>query len=216
MRRAARPILATLAGAGALAAVRAVAGPKGLRLAAKPIPVVLLALWVARRAEPSRFRSFVVLGLAWCAVGDVVLETGRFVGGLAAFLLGHLAYLAAFLGETRAIRPLRALPFAVWGGVTLIVLHRGLGPMAVPVTLYTATICAMMWRALALVGPERPWAKSIAVGAVLFAISDTMIAVDRFHTKLGLARILILLLYWAGQVFIARGAIARRLPPSLP
>lgn len=181
-----------------------------LRLAAKPVPVLLLAAWVARDAAPSPFRARFVFGLLFCALGDLVLETGRFVPGLVAFLVGHLGYLAAFLGETREPHLARALPFAAWGGVALALVWSGAGPLIVPVALYTATLCAMMWRATALVGPERPWARLVAAGAVIFAASDTMIAVNKFLAPFPLARLAILSTYWLGQVLLATGGVARR------
>ena len=178
-----------------------------LRVAAKPIPVALLAVSVARAAPSGPMRSRLVFGLALCAVGDWILETGRFVPGLVAFLVGHLGYVAAFLAVTRALRPARAVPFLLWGVVAIAWLRSGLGALAVPVALYTATICTMMWRAVSLLDRERPWATSIAIGAVVFAASDTLIAIDKFHAPIHGARVAILALYWLGQWLIARGAM---------
>jgi alkenylglycerophosphocholine/alkenylglycerophosphoethanolamine hydrolase len=50
------------------------------------------------------------------------------------------------------------------------------------------------------------------VGAVLFGLSDTLIAIDRFHAPFPGARYAIILLYWAGQAGIA--ASARPAPRS--
>jgi alkenylglycerophosphocholine/alkenylglycerophosphoethanolamine hydrolase len=182
-------------------------GFDALRVAAKPIPVALLAVSVARAARAGPMRSRFVFGLALCAVGDWVLETGRFVPGLVAFLVGHLGYVAAFLAITRELRPARAVPFVLWGAVVLAWLWSGLGALAIPVALYTATICTMMWRAVSLLDRDRPWATSIAIGAVVFAASDTLIAVDKFHAPIHGARVAILALYWLGQWLIARGAM---------
>lgn len=180
-----------------------------LRVAAKPIPVALLALSVARAAPRGPMRSRVVFGLALCALGDWILETGRFVPGLVAFLVGHLGYVAAFLAVTRELRPARAVPFVSWGVVAMGWLWSGLGALALPVVLYTATICTMMWRAVALVDRTRPWAASIALGAVVFAASDSMIAIDKFHAPFHGARVAILATYWLGQWLIARGVVER-------
>jgi hypothetical protein len=72
----------------------------------------------------------------------------------------------------------------------------------------------MMWRAWARVGrsPRGPrsalWA---AAGALLFGASDTLIAFDRFHAAIPLVEWPIILLYWAGQLGVARSARAFRL-----
>jgi uncharacterized membrane protein YhhN len=207
--RRAVPVFVAYALAIGLFVLGAVLAIPAVRLVGKTLPVVLLAVWVARSTAPSPFRTRVVFGLALCAVGDLVLDLGLFVPGLLAFLVGHLGYVAAFTSETRAPHVLRALPFLAWGACALALLSGGLGPLAVPVSLYTATICVMMWRACALVGRERPWATVLAVGAVLFATSDTLIAVSKFHAPFAGAPVAILSLYWLGQALIAKGSVAR-------
>ena len=182
---------------------------RALRLVAKPLPVAILAAWVAVTAAPAPFRSRLVFGLVFCALGDLILDTGRFVPGLVAFLIGHLGYVVAFVGETRELHPRRGLFFAAWGVVALALVWSGLGPLALPVALYTTTICAMMWRATAMISRERPWATSLAVGAVVFAASDTLIAVNKFHAPFRGAGFFILSLYWLGQLLIATGGVAR-------
>jgi uncharacterized membrane protein YhhN len=52
------------------------------------------------------------------------------------------------------------------------------------------------------------------VGAVLFGLSDTLIAIDRFRTPFPGAPYAIIILYWAGQAGIAASALVA--PPSHP
>jgi uncharacterized membrane protein YhhN len=54
------------------------------------------------------------------------------------------------------------------------------------------------------------------VGAILFGLSDTLIAIDRFHAPLPGARYAIILLYWAGQAGIAASAVRRLDSPPVP
>ena len=122
-----------------------------LCLAVKPFPALALAAWVALRC-PRPLGRLTAAGLVFSAVGDVVLETGLFLPGLLAFLAAHLAYVAAFLAAERRPALGRALPFLAWGLGAFAILRPGLGPMAVPVAVYVAVICTMMWRAAARVG----------------------------------------------------------------
>lgn len=190
-------------------AASAILGLDAARVALKPVPVLVLAVWVRRAAARDGFASRLLFGLVLCALGDVVIETGRFVPGLAAFLVGHLGYIAAFVHEDRALRPERAALFAAWGVIAIALLWSGLGEMKVPVVLYTATICAMMWRASALRAVGGAWTGLVLAGAVLFAISDTVIAIDRFRLPFAAARVVILSLYWLGQLLIAGAAVVR-------
>lgn len=181
-------------------------GQDALRLAVKPVPAWSLALFVAARG--TRLSRAVLVGLLVGSVGDVFLETGNpshFVPGLVAFLLGHVAYIVGFTREAKAPAPLRALPFFALVAVVLTIALPKAGPLAAPIGVYGLVIAAMMWRAAARVGVEGgaglPWLGLI--GAVLFAFSDSMIAVNKFVEPFTGARPLILVTYWMAQLLVA-------------
>ncbi|CAD5109127.1 lysoplasmalogenase [Zestomonas carbonaria] len=186
-----------------------------LCLLSKPIPVIALLLWL-RGAPAGTYRRWIVIGLLLSLLGDILLAwpTDLFVFGLGAFLLAHLAYLAAYLGDTRRLAPL-ALSFAAASGAAIFALlaSRGLGPLLVPVALYALTISAMLWRALArlgnpLVGRRSAWLA--AGGAALFVLSDSLIGIDRFVEPFIGAHYAIILTYWVGQWGIAASAFQQR------
>jgi uncharacterized membrane protein YhhN len=133
---------------------------------------------------------------------------GHFVAGLAAFLCAHLAYTAAFLREERRLRLVRALPFALWLLAAFAWVRPGLGEMTVPVVAYMLAIGSMMWRAAARWG-DHPGATAALLGAILFGLSDTLIAIDRFRAPIpGAPAFAIIVLYWAGQAGIAASALS--------
>ena len=167
-----------------------------------------LAVWVAREGRGLLGR-LVTIGLVVSAVADVAIEWS-FLGGLGLFLLAHVVYLAAFLADERAPRLLRALPFAAYGVAMYRTLAPGLGAMAAPVTAYASAISSMMWRAAARVrtGERAGW---IALaGALSFGLSDTLLALDRFHHPIPAAAWAVMLTYWAGQLGIAASAVRSR------
>jgi uncharacterized membrane protein YhhN len=180
-----------------------------LCLAVKPFPALALAAWVAFRC-PRLLGRLTTAGLVLSAVGDVLLEMGFFLPGLLAFLSAHLAYVAAFLSAERRPALGRALPFVAWGLLAFGVLLPGLGAMALPVAVYVAVICTMMWRAAARVGsPGTPaLAASLGLaGAVAFGASDTLIAWNRFGRPIPGVRWPIMILYWLGQSGLASSAV---------
>ena len=181
-------------------------GVEALRLLVKPIPAAALAVWAHRgRAPGSRL---IALGLALSAVADAVIEAS-FLAGLTVFLLAHLVYLVGFLADCRAPAIPRALPFALYGFGMYAVIGPGLGSLRVPVAVYMTVICAMVWRAAARVAQAgRPTFGEVAgfLGAVLFAISDSIIAWNRFVWPLAWAPPAIITLYWLGQTGIAASA----------
>src|SRR5512140_572382 len=176
-----------------------------LKLAAKAVPILCLLLWLWPARE--RYARLIGAGLVLSLAGDLLLEASPnlFLPGLGAFLLAHLAYVAAYLTVTRRPSLMRAVPFALVGvGMGLFLAPR-LGGLAVPVMAYLAVICAMMWRSAALVGGdgmERREQWAALAGAVMFALSDGLLSVQLFVQKVPGAGYAIMLLYWAGQLGI--------------
>lgn len=216
LRSAARSILPT-AGTFALVAVALyivglILDMFWLRVGVKAFPILALITWVQANAPKTRFSTFLTAGLALCVVADILLEfrDTLFLPGVAVFLLGHIAYIVAFVGNEKRLGLHLALPFAFWGITLFTILQPGLGKMLIPVGIYAAAICIMMWRASVRIGAGgrvglEPWLT--LAGAVAFALSDSMIALDRFHEPINGARFPIILLYWGGQFLIARSAM---------
>ena len=203
-----RRALGALAVVAAIVYVVGLAGHRpDLRRAAKPVPALALAALVLS-VRRDAYGAALAGGLILSALGDLLLEVpGRFVAGLATFLCAHLAYTVAFLRDERRLRLGRAAPFAVWLLAAFAWIRPGLREMTVPVVVYMVAIGTMMWRAAARWG-EHPGARAAMIGAVLFGLSDTLIAIDRFRAPLPGAPYAIILLYWAGQAGIAASARA--------
>jgi uncharacterized membrane protein YhhN len=218
--RAARAGERALLAAAALAALAYLAlwpsAPRPWLAVVKPVPVLCLAAWCWPRSGP-RAARLISAGLVVSAVGDVLLVYDRlFLAGVGVFLVAHLCYTGAFLARTRRPRPFRLLPFLAWGAAAFALLGPVLGSLMAPVGVYMLAICVMMWRAAACVGaagePRREawWALA---GAVMFGLSDTMLALHRFLTPWPDAPYLVMVLYWTGQAGLARSA---RPPAGIP
>lgn len=176
---------------------------------AKPVASAAF-LWAALQwgALQTPYGVLVLAGLALCMVGDVLLiPTGRsrvFRAGIFAFLLGHVAYAAAFL-----TRPLSLLGLLAGGALLLLVLGvvlRWLGralpaDMVVPVRAYMIVIGLMATLACGVTAAGGPW--QAAVGALAFTASDISVARDRFVRQAFLNRAWGLPLYYASQLLIA-------------
>lgn len=178
----------------------------------KPVPILALLFWL-RSAPAGPYRRWIAIGLALSLLGDMLLQwpADLFVFGLGAFLLAHLAYLRAYLLDTRRLAPLALLAAAVVGGLIFSLLASGgLGALLLPVACYALAISAMLWRALARLGIEgdRQSALYAAGGAVLFVLSDSLIGINRFVAPFEGASYLIILSYWFGQWGIAASVMA--------
>lgn len=151
-------------------------------------------------------------GMFFCWLGDLLLVSRRnralFLGGLTAFLVGHVFYSVAFLarGVTAPLVVLAAavmLVFAV--SVFRWLLPHLVGAMRLPVAVYVATISLMMVLAAATSGA--PGGGLILVGAALFVISDLLVARNRFVSPGLLNRVAGLPLYFSAQLLLAASVV---------
>lgn len=186
-----------------------------IRLISKPIPVLCLLIWTLRQ-ERSSYSLFITLGLGFSIGGDVLLEIDKslFLYGLISFLIAHIWYIVGFLKKSKDLALLRLLPFALYGGGVYAFLFQKLGPMTIPVGVYVSVICVMMWRAAAVIQEGDKHTRMLAwlalVGALSFAISDSMIAFNKFNAPFTGARTLIIVLYWLGQWGIAYSTLSKK------
>ncbi len=171
-------------------------GDRRTEYAAKP--AVLAALAAAAAVLPADHTDLVhrrwwfVAALVCSLLGDVLLMLPRdlFVPGLAAFLVGHLCYIAGLLQPPAppgsppfafsatglavaavAVTAAAAVPSAA---IFRSLLRGGQRPLVVPVAVYLVAIATMAVLALNVGVP------AAAAGAVLFVVSDTVLALDRF------------------------------------
>ena len=137
---------------------------------------------------------------------------GFFVAGLIAFLCAHLAYIALFRSDAPTLGHRRAVMGTLAAGLTMygVLLAGGLPTdLRVPVAVYVLVISLMaaqaIGRAATMQGePSRQAAWGVALGALLFMLSDTLLAINRFVTPLPLSAVWVLTTYYAAQFMIVR------------
>jgi uncharacterized membrane protein YhhN len=147
----------------------------------------------------------VALLLSW--VGDALLLSSAqrvFIGGLAAFLLAHVAYTVAFW--TTGPSPLVVLAALVCFGAAGVITLRWLWPHLSagdrpPVVAYILVIVVMC---AAAAGSSRAVGSLVpAVGAACFMASDVAVARDQYVVRSVANRLWGLPLYYAAQLLLA-------------
>jgi uncharacterized membrane protein YhhN len=149
------------------------------------------------------------LFLSWA--GDVILDLS-FVPGLTCFLVAHVMYLSVFLlspGENMLFRRYYLLiPVALYGVGLTWYLYNDLAEMRIPVILYTIIILAMLSAAInRLMKVNRPSYWLVFAGAILFVLSDSAIAVNKFTLPFNFSAIFIMSTYVIAQYLIITGYI---------
>jgi uncharacterized membrane protein YhhN len=153
-------------------------------------------------------RPWFLAGLALALVGDVLLmlPRERFIGGLVAFLLAHVAYIVGLLSVVRTaglvIGGLMVGLVVVGTMVALVArpivraVRIGRPSLTLPVVAYLAVISTMV---LVTFVTGRPAAMA---GATLFYASDAILAWDRFVVPLRFGRLATHVSYHAAQMLL--------------
>jgi uncharacterized membrane protein YhhN len=151
------------------------------------------------------------LGFAASSIGDVLLDIrtmNLFIPGLILFLLAQVLYTAFFFQTWQY--PLRvwerqrvlagcvilySLGFTVW-------LASSLGPLTIPVSLYICAITAMVLSSVVADLSPR-----VVAGALLFLLSDSLLAITKFKGAFALRDYAVWGTYYLAQYCIATGVL---------
>jgi uncharacterized membrane protein YhhN len=183
----------------------------------------LLVYYLTSRKSPATLLTWLVTAaLVFSWAGDVLLMyqsrmENLFIFGLGAFLVAQLLYIMAYRNaiEHDVQVPIskfvafRLVFLIAYGGGLLYILHERLGDMLLPVAVYTAVIIAMGISAMLRKGKTSDSSFVLVYsGALLFIMSDSMIAINRFSHPLVQSGLLIMATYIGAQFLIVKGLLA--------
>jgi uncharacterized membrane protein YhhN len=182
------------------------------------IPVLMILFIVNLRPGINRFNKLLFAGLFFSWAGDVILEFSQrngdlFILGLACFLLTHLTYLTVFFktpGENVIFRNriYLLIPVLLYGVGLVYFLYNDLADMRLPVILYAIVLLTMLAGAINRIEKvNRVSYHLVLAGAILFVISDSAIAINKFSYRFESSGIVIMSTYVIAQFLIVSGYI---------
>ena len=182
----------------------------------KCLPIISLMLFVLLEgmnfAEYYRYSRRVLIGLVFSCLGDICLvwPDKYFELGLLMFAVAQVQYARAF--GFRPLKPYHGGATAVVGAMLFLLLSRFIdGIMLYLVAGYITLIATMLWRAIArveLMDDLWTWTKLCGCGgAVLFVMSDTVIALNKFACPIPFQHQIIMLTYYAAQLGITLSVV---------
>lgn len=191
-------------------------GKERLRCISKVLIVpVILAGYIAATGKPS---VLLVLALILGWLGDVLLikidQKICFMSGLAAFLLGHVCYIVAFIwllgffgaGQMNIVAMAIGVPLAVVAGVLLLRFVRPPNDMLIPVIVYTVAIMAMaLWALQVFLFNANVAGFLILAGSLCFVCSDSILAYCTFREMTKKGSFSLMALYMLAQATIVTG-----------
>lgn len=184
-----------------------------IRYFTKPLLLPLLILYDYQNQQDRKpFFSTFRIALAFAWLGDVLLMlSNAFVPGLLAFLMMQILYIRIFWQDCAT--PRKGFVFRhLWIMLLLVGYHLMimlpvwpyLGAMQIPVLVYSIVISIMVLAAINRIG-EVPNALKVAVGAVLFMVSDSLIAITKFGSDFAYSGFCVMLTYIIAQYLIVKG-----------
>lgn len=186
----------------------------------KPAIVLALLTYFCSHSTTlnKRLRILIVSALLFSVLGDILLMfvnlgSHYFLFGLIAFLLAHIMYVIAFARTRENSRnPIGFISVLVLYSCTLFyLLNNGLHKMLLPVITYMLVIMAMTLFAYLRQGRTAKLSyQLVLVGAFLFMVSDSILALNKFYKPLAYSNITIMLTYALAQYFIVMGILKSR------
>lgn len=185
----------------------------------KPLIVIwLLAYFILQlRIVRSNLKKWIIAALLFSWLGDVLLmlqddNSLFFLLGLSAFLLAHVFYIFFFhsirMKEIIKSRWWLVLIVVIYYVILISLLSPYLGDMKLPVRMYAVVICFMFMLAMHMLFIKNKSAGLwIMAGALLFVVSDSVLAINKFYQPFEMAGIVVMLTYGLAQLFITEGAI---------
>jgi uncharacterized membrane protein YhhN len=175
-----------------------------------PLKVLPVACLFIMAGFARRIPMYLKIALLFSACGDLLLAlpiANGFIYGLSAFLLAQLSYAAGFFKNRQ--RPIntqrkRRLFFVLCVSLGLAtVILPNTGELLLPVAVYLTAIAAMAAGA-SLHGSTQA---SIFCGALLFVLSDALIAINKFLWPFTASHLAIMTTYYAAQALIVWGVM---------
>jgi len=189
------------------------------------IPSLMVFYHLMVRGNYDVFHRTIMVGLLFSWIGDVSLQFADgnlpfnlppdllFIVGLSSFLITQVIYFLAFSipkgkNSIFSTRIYQTMLVFLYGFIMLYYLYRSLGDMKIPVIAYMVIILLMLLSALNRYGKVNGLSYILVVfGALLFVISDSLIAITKFHMNINFAGIMIMITYVTAQYLIVLGCI---------
>ncbi len=202
-----------------------IAGIEVLQTICKPLIIITLILsYLTTVSNEDRSRTL-LFALLFSGAGDILLmfydtNGSFFMVGLISFLVSHVFYIFTYRQHQHSesenglqgIQRIRlAFPIILSGTGLVFVLYPVLGDLKIPVMIYALVLVVMTLNALLRLGKTtQPSFWMVFSGALLFMISDSLFAINKFLEPLPLGNVWIITTYISAQYLIVKGLIAHK------
>ncbi len=181
------------------------------------IPLLIVGVYFSKKF-PTQNILLTALVFSW--IGDVILLFADiaeiyFILGLVSFLISHIIYCVLFNRQIKEKIKKNTIIF-IFGSLIiacyligmLSVLLPALGDLKIPVIVYASVISVMLLFAYnGLLIWKKPANQYVFFGALFFVISDSILAINKFHMPIQKSSFIIMLTYLVAQYLIVKGIL---------
>lgn len=181
--------------------------------------LILLFYFLVNSRKLASEKYLIIFAFAFSWLGDVFLLFDKqyqsfFIYGLVAFLTAHVFYIVYFL-RIRRLNQTEKLPnaliFVAIAAYTLTLfgfIAPSVKNLLIPVAIYALVISTMLAASLAAFDFGKQNFGRIAVaGTLLFIVSDSILAINRFAAPFEYASVFIMLTYALAQLLITESSL---------
>lgn len=177
--------------------------PVSIKIMMKLVPMMLIIFYAlsTRTLISKTYKWLIITGLFISMIADGVIYW--FLAGLVTFFIAHILYIVAFRHVSQKPVPKWAATLLLLYGASIAFwiagsqLKEGEIFLGVAIIAYITIILVMGWMAI------RTRLPLVIIGALLFMFSDSALAIDRFMFDIPNRDAVVMLTYYAAQVFIA-------------
>ncbi|MDR6457429.1 putative membrane protein YhhN [Chryseobacterium vietnamense] len=174
------------------------------RFFTKPLllPIIIWFYFTYSQQNVFRINQWFLSGLILSFLGDVFLlfEWG-FMPGLGSFLLAHICYIVYFF-KIKKKNAWSWLPFVfLYLGSFIYYIYPYLNDMTIPVVIYGITIAAMLYFSIST------YSSLLILGAILFVISDSVLAINMFVKHSTEKELVVMITYVLAQLMLVSGVV---------
>lgn len=180
-----------------------------LRYTFKPLSTVLIiAFTVFQHPEVSElYKYLIITGFIFSLAGDIfiMLPNDKFVHGIASFFIAHMLFILAFVTDIGfSFNWIWLIPLLIYAIIFLKLILPKTGKLKIPVIVYTIVIVLFLWQAIGRSCITMSDSGKYAMfGAILFVVSDSILAYTRFFKEYKISSFFIHSTYWAALFFLS-------------
>jgi len=178
----------------------------------KPLTTIFIGYlaYLIYQSNQQPYSLLVFLSLPFALAGDILLVNYRFLKqGLISFSLVHLGLIVAMSATSyQPFNLVLLFPLILFGIGFYSFLWSCLQGYRLLIGIYMLIILAMNWYAVSMFyATQTKFTTMVALGSLLFTLSDSIIALNLFKKRMLISELLILSTYWLAIFLLTYAAI---------